>query len=375
MKKILSILTIAFSIKAAIFTPEHYQKQVDILRNLDIDPSYMSDLIFLEDKNLLENTHGGNLQALKSFDFAPSIRKMISQKEMPEEILYLAIVESGLKIHSTSSAKAVGIWQLMKPTAKSFGLRIDPYVDERRDPFKSTQAALEYLKQLKQEFGKWYLAILAYNCGHGKLRQAINEAGSDDLFVLVDPEKRYLPLETRMFIKKIITLAFLANNSDYLLSNNAALFNYALFNNFVEIKVPSAVALKEISDMIELDLKTFKRYNPQFKYDFTPPDKESYVYIPIDKLALFKEKFDPKKMTKVDTTIPKTKIYIVKSGDSLYKIAKKHKISVATIKEYNELKGSHLSINQKLVLPIMKEKNNDNYQAKNKNKDTHIVSR
>lgn len=380
MKKILIFLFLFCNFSLAQnYTPEYYERQANILRHLDIDPSFMATTLFIDFKADLEYKHSRTLtDSIKNFSqITPLIRKVLEQEGVPEEILYLAMVESGLRTHSVSNAKAVGVWQFMEPTAKNLGLRIDAYVDERRDPVKSTYAATQYLKQLKAEFGKWYLALLAYNCGNGKLRQAIKEAKSDDLNILLDPDKKYLSLETRIFIRKILILAFLANDKDFLLQKDPSLMNYALNNEFVKVNAPSSVSLKDLAKNIGISFKTFKEYNPQFKHDFTPPNGSYYMYIPVGKVAYFNEEFDPKKLAKVDTTIPKTKIYVVKAGDSLYKIAKIHKISINDIKKLNKISKNHLSINQKLIIPI-KENKNERYKtakAKIKNTYTQIVTR
>ncbi|MCR6590585.1 peptidoglycan-binding LysM:Lytic transglycosylase, catalytic (SLT family) [Campylobacter insulaenigrae] len=342
-------------------SPEYYHQQMQILRNLDIEPNYLSDMVFLEFKESSMEIHSKTLvDTMREFyKITPIIRKILEKENIPQEFLYLAIVESGLKTHSVSKTKAVGVWQFMKSTAQTLGLRVDPYVDERKDLVKSTYAAIAYLRQLREQFDKWYLAILAYNCGDGKLRQAIKAAKSDDLRVLLDPDKKYLPLETRVFIRKILTMAFLANNSDFLISQDSALLNYTLSNEVEKISIPSSVSLKELAKIAKMSYKDFKNYNPHFHYDFTPPgDKEYYVYIPLNKSFEFKQNLKNTQLAKVDTTIPHTKIYVVKQGDSLYTIAKKHNISVETIKEYNKIKGNLININQKLVLKI-KEKNND----------------
>ncbi|HEH4028263.1 TPA: lytic transglycosylase domain-containing protein, partial [Campylobacter jejuni] len=273
MKKNLLCFLICFNfLFAQINTPEFYERQMNVLRNLDINPSFISDLIFVQTQQDIKSKHAQTLiDSMQNFSkVTPMIRKILAQQEVPDEILYLAMVESGLKTHSVSNAKAVGVWQFMQPTARNLGLRIDAYVDERRDPVKSTYAATNYLKELKEEFGKWYLALLAYNCGNGKLRQAIKQAGSDDLSVLLNPDKKYLSLETRNFIRKILTLAFLANDRDFLLDKDASLMNYALSNEFAKVDVPSSASLKEIAKNLNMDLATFKKYNPQFKHNFTP---------------------------------------------------------------------------------------------------------
>ncbi|EDO6951189.1 transglycosylase SLT domain-containing protein [Campylobacter coli] len=377
MKKIIFCFILFYNfLFAQTTTPEFYERQMSVLRNLDIDPSFISDLAFVQSQQDLRSKHAPTLiDGIQNFSkVTPMIRKILAQQEVPEEILYLAMVESGLKAHSVSNAKAVGVWQFMQPTARNLGLRIDAYVDERRDPVKSTYAAVHYLKSLKEEFGKWYLALLAYNCGNGKLRQAIKQAGSDDLRVLIDPDKKYLSLETRNFIRKILTLAFLANDRDFLLDKDGALVNYALNNDFAKVDAPSSVALKDLAKNLNMDLATFKKYNPHFKHGFTPPGKGYYMYIPLNKVAFFDKNFKVEKLAKVDTTIPITKIYVVKSGDSLYKIAKKYNTSVEQIRELNKIAKNHLSINQKLIIPI-KENKNANYKTKAKENFTQVVSR
>lgn len=363
MKKIYAVLMMSFSLTfAQIYTLEHYEKQLNVLRNLDIQPHFISDLAFIEMKKELKAKHSQVLlNSVQNFlKLTPMIRKILAKEAVPDEILYLAMVESGLKTHSVSNAKAVGVWQFMKPTGKNLGLRIDAYVDERLDPVKSTYAAANYLKELKNEFGKWYLAILAYNCGSGKLRQAIKQAQTDDLKVLLDSEKKYLPLETRIFIHKILTLAFLANDKDFLLEKSASLMNYALNNDFVKVDVPSSVALKDLAKSLHMDLATFKKYNPQFRYSFTPPGKGYYMYIPLEKVAFFDATFKPQALSKVNTMIPMTKIHTVKAGDSLYKIAKIYNSSIEQIRELNKIKKNHISINQKLIIPL-KDKNANRY--------------
>lgn len=358
MKKIFLALLFGMTFSQAL-SPEHYQKQVEILRNLDIDPSFMSNSIFVWQRQELESKHAGVLiRAMGKFSqITPMIRKILALEEIPEEILYLAMVESGLEVRSVSNAKAVGVWQFMKPTANKLGLRVDAYVDERMDLVKSTHAAAAYLKELRAEFGKWYLALLAYNCGNGKLRSAIKRAGGDDLALLLDGDKKYLSLETRNFMRKILTLAFLANDRDFLLQKDASLMNYALHNDFVRVDIPSSVALKDLARGAGMDLATLKKYNPQFRHSFTPPGEGYYMYIPLSKVAFFEKNFKNLKFAKVDTRIPSTRIYVVKSGDSLYKIAKAHNVSVENIRELNKIKKNHLSIHQKLIIPIKESKN------------------
>lgn len=351
MKKLFILLCLCFPL-FALYTPSFYNKQVKILRNLDINPNYLANYKFLEHIDSLEDMHSGALiRSLKeSYYITPIIREQLLSKKMPPELLYLAVVESGLRSHSVSNVRAVGIWQFMRPTARSLGLKVNAYVDERRDYVKSTTAALDYLSRLKSEFGKWYLAILAYNCGDARLRRAIKQAKSNKLSVLLNPKKKYLPLETRLFIKKILTMAFLANDENFLLSKNKALINYSLSSQLSSVKVPGSASLRQLAKLAKMPYSKFHSLNPHFRYSFTPPVKSYHIYLPKSKLAGFNKAMLNAKIKRVSTRIPYSRIYVVKKGDSLYNIARKYKVKIASIKSFNKLKGSFLRIGQKLII-------------------------
>ena len=155
----------------------------------------------------------------------------------------------------------------------------------------------------------------------------------------------------------------MASDREFLLQKDPSLMNYALSNDFVKVDIPSSVALRDIAKGAGLNLATLKKYNPQFRHSFTPPGKGYYMYIPLNKVAFFEKNFKNVKLEKVDTTIPMTKTYIVKSGDSLYKIAKMHGINAEDIRELNKIRKNHLSINQKLIIPIKEKKNAKNSYA------------
>ncbi|MDR3346013.1 MAG: lytic transglycosylase domain-containing protein, partial [Campylobacteraceae bacterium] len=200
MKKVILSLTLCFNLSFAYFVIEDdYMHQVEVLKNLDIDTTFLQDRMFTsmkEDISLYRQK-----QFLKMLEngakFIPMLRDMIHEAAIPDAFLYMAMAESGFSVKAYSKAKASGLWQFMAATAKKYNLVIDDYVDERRDPIKSTQAAIKYLNFLHASFGKWYLAAMAYNCGEGRVSRAIEKAGTDDLYVLLDEKAKYLPSETR----------------------------------------------------------------------------------------------------------------------------------------------------------------------------------
>ncbi|RAX54765.1 hypothetical protein CCY99_02635 [Helicobacter sp. 16-1353] len=345
------------SSNANFYENQYITKGQNILAAFDIDRSFQMDLDLFEMHH--RKTKGEKWESfLESFDkgytYIPILKQMLNDAGVPQEFLYLAMAESEFSPRAYSPKKASGIWQIMPKTGRQLGLRIDEFIDERRDPIKSTEAAIKYLKSLYNATGKWYLAAMAYNCGIGRLQKAIKEAGSDDIYVLMDEQKKYIPSETRNYIRMIISMGIAFNDintlkteeKEYFLNRGAAL-------TLASIKLPAGTSLESISKGAGMDLKELQQYNRQFKYNFLPPIKGEYdVYLPYDYLLDFKQNFKPKKIDLENYFI----VYRVKKGDSLYSISRKYGISIATLKNANNLNKTLLSINQKLIVPLMQSK-------------------
>ncbi|AII15068.1 membrane-bound lytic murein transglycosylase D [Campylobacter iguaniorum] len=352
MKFFISILICIFtasSLFGYIQTRNDYGAQLKVFKELDIDPKYMKDPYFLamslDENNITKKSFVNIIK--EEYSHISMLKELIKNSDMPKTFLYLAIVESGLSNKAVSNVRAVGMWQFMEGTAKIYGLKINKYVDERRDPVAATQAAVSYLKALKSQFGKWYLAIIAYNCGEGKLKKAIAAAGTDSLSVLVDPDKKYLSLETRMFIKKILLSAYMAEDSDFIISKDSSLLNNANQISITKIMVPGGTSLASVGDSIGLSLKKMKEFNAHLKFGFTPPNlKEYHMYIPISKKDLFVSNFKAIKSNKV------FHVYKVKKGDTIAKIASKWGTNSNEIKKYNNI--TSVKANQEIVIPASK---------------------
>jgi len=140
------------------------------------------------------------------------VRGALLDDGLSDLFLYVSMIESGMRTDAVSSQKAVGLWQFMPKTAAYYKLDIHGSVDERCDPFCATEAAVKHLEYLHEKFGKWYLAVMAYNCGEGRLQKAIARAQSDDLAILIDDDARFLPKETRNYIRKILLLALIGES-------------------------------------------------------------------------------------------------------------------------------------------------------------------
>ncbi|MDN5377492.1 MAG: rane-bound lytic murein transglycosylase [Sulfurospirillum sp.] len=340
---------------AFLSTQNNYQEQVRVLNSLDIDSTFLTDSVFIsmkEDVNRYKTKHFLNVLE-NGHRFVPVLRKMIKEAGIPDAFLYLAMAESNFAPTAYSKARAVGLWQFMPFTAKKFGLTIDLYVDERRDPIKSTQAAITYLKYLHERFGKWYLAAIAYNCGEGRVSWAIKQAGTDDLATLLIKNKKYIPRESRLYIRKIMMMQHLATSTDFIVENDAGyLMNRGSTNTFTKVMVKGGTTLDEIAESIGVSKKEISSYNHHLRYGFTPPnDGEYHVYIPYDKQTLFHQNFDNSQ------TKGRFYVHVVNKGDSLYSIGKHYGISYKIIKDFNNLKNNVLSINDKLIIPVVKPKN------------------
>lgn len=326
-------------------------KEIAILESFDIEASFLYDPIMNEMKNSKKDIYDEEnfFQAMDDAHlFIPTVKNILANHGIPAEFLFLAMAESSFSTRAYSVKKASGFWQFMPETAKLYGLRIDQYVDERRDVIKSTEAAAKYLTTLYEKFGKWYLAAIAFNCGEGRLANAINRAKSDDLLVLLNPNEKYIPKESRFYIRKILSLALMGNDEQFLLNSEYDyLLNRANAYPISIVKVPRGESLKRVSELIEIPLPDLQKLNRHLKYDFAPPYLHTYnIYIPYIKLSNFKQKYFEEEIKNF------YKVHIVAKGESLYTIGKKYNVSQNVIKDFNALKGNKLSLNQKLIIPI-----------------------
>ncbi|MBN2815891.1 MAG: LysM peptidoglycan-binding domain-containing protein [Campylobacterales bacterium] len=329
-------------------------KELNTLDSFDIAPSFLYDPIM----NEMRNKNSSNAKSKHFFKamneayiFIPAIKNALVKYDVPQEFLYLAMAESNFRTHAYSKKRAAGLWQFMPETGRYYNLKIDEYVDERRDLIKSTEAAAKYLSSLHQRFGKWYLAAIAYNCGGGRLSQAIRKAGTDDLNVLLDEKKKYIPKESRFYIRKIVALALMGTDEQYLLSSEYEyLLNRASAYTISTVKLASGESLNRVAKILDMPASDLKKLNRHLKYDFVPPYAKGYdIYIPYVKLAEFKQKYYEEPIKNI------YKIHVVTRGDNLSYIGKKYGVSYKVIKDFNKLKNNNLRLKQKLIIPISKK--------------------
>lgn len=349
--KYLFILLFPFLLSANLTYESNHNNELAVLESFDIEPSFLHDPVMNSMRNnrsnLTKNKHF--LQTMdNAYIFIPTIKNLLNKHNIPQDFLYLAMAESNFKTKAYSHKKASGLWQFMPATANRYNLEINEYVDERRDVVKSTEAASKYLKTLHKRFGKWYLAAIAYNCGGGRLNQAIREAGSDSLSVLLDGDKKYIPKESRNYIRKIVALALVGNDQQFMLkSKSEYLLNRANTNSIATISLPRGESLKRLAKIVAMPLEDLKRLNRHLKYDFVPPYSKKYnIYIPYLKLVEFKQNYKKDSMKNI------YKVHVVREGDNLSFIGQRYGVAYKVIKDFNNLTSSRLKLKQKLIIPI-----------------------
>ena len=380
------------------FADVFQNQNLSILRSLNIEESFINNPKLKRMYKIYSKYKQDYMYNIinNGYEILPIIQNEIKRSKLPRDLVTVAMAESYMNLKAKSDKSAVGLWQFIPSTARRFGLRIDDYVDERRDIYKSTKAAIEYLTYLHKYFGKWYLAIMAYNAGTARVVEGVVRAKVDILckrlgrkcyrdkkireyrkiiwdyqhygsrmymplyklykklknvkITLSDLlryqrhiKRQYLPKETRDYILKILSISFLYNKEKFIKLVQKKFENSILKPTFIAVKVPPGTSLFYISKILNVSYDTLRLHNLQLKYSFTPPYKY-YIYIPANKLALFDMKFNPKNRKYVY-------IYRVKKGDTLLKIAKKFDIKLSVLEAYNKL-GRFLHINQKIFIPL-----------------------
>lgn len=250
--------------------------------------------------------------------YAPVLGKILADYGLPRDLIFLAMAESGFQNNAKSWAKAVGPWQFMPYTGAKFGLKIDWYVDERRDPIKATIAASRYLKELKNRFGAWELAAAAYNAGEGKVGRAVRRYKTENFWQI--QQGRYLKSETRNYVPKIMALAIIGKNLESFGFKDID-FHEPL--DFEEITIPNNTDLVDLAFALDVEFSEIQRLNPELLRWQTPPNVEEYhLRLPVGKRKAWELVSKDK-----DFSAVKYQTYIVKSSRStLADVAKKLKI-------------------------------------------------
>lgn len=298
--------------------------------------------------------------ALASYYF-PIFEETLAKYGMPDELKYMAVIESALNPVAVSRAGAKGMWQFMYTTAKNYGLIINSYVDERLDPFKAADAAARYMYDSYRIFGDWNLAISSYNCGAGNVNKAIRRCGgSKDFWAVYD----YLPRETRGYVPAFVGAMYAFT---YYKEHGIVPDQIQMPAHLDTFQIRRMLHFQQIHDLTGISLEELRNLNPQYIHDIIPGNEREYVLrLPLKYSGKFievedsvynhraKELFSPSTLQNVaasESAAGTGKItYRVKSGDYLGRIASRYHVTVAQLKKWNHLRSNNLRVGQVLVI-------------------------
>ena len=289
----------------------------------------------------------------RSTRYVDFMRRIMREEGVPEDLVYIALIESGFNSRAYSMAGASGIWQFMRPTARRYGLKINWWIDEHRDPVKATRAAARYFKDLHKKFRSWHLAQAGYNAGEGKIRRGLNRLKRKDFWTLA--KTRLIARETRSFVPKFVAARILAKNPK---AYGFTGLKYEPPLRFEEVPVTQPTDLRWIASAAGVSMNIIRSLNPELRRWKTPPGYPGY-----------KIKVPPGVSQKVAKAIADWKpslyagkIYEVRKGDTLGEIARNLGTTIEALAEANGLSNpGRLAIGQRLILP---EKNPKSAKAR-----------
>ena len=283
--------------------------------------------------------------------YFPIFEKYLLEQNMPADIKYLSVVESALNPQATSRVGAAGLWQFMPATGKEYGLSQNSKVDERRDPHKSTKAAIKYLKRLHNKYQDWELALAAYNSGPGRVNRAIRRGQSKNFWKI----KKYLPKETRNYVPAFVAANYIVNNYHlhYLTPQHPEMD--VQMTDFT--KVYSSISFREISKITGTPLYLIEQLNPSFKQGIIPTSRTGhYLILPKRNMPLFLATFPkPDSNPSITQNLGERteffkSVYYVQPGDHIDKLATLFNCSRQHIMAWNNLPQPYLARGQELTI-------------------------
>jgi membrane-bound lytic murein transglycosylase D len=262
----------------------------------------------------------------RSERYVPLIRDILRQHGLPEDLVYLAMIESGFNTRAYSPAKACGPWQFIYETGERYGLKKSHWVDERRDPQKSTVAAARYLRDLFKQFGDWYLAAAGYNAGEGRIGRAIVRHETTDFWKL--SKYNTLPRETREYIPQLIAAAIIAKEPERYGFTN---INYESPIEFVREQVPGGISLEAVARAASTDVAMLRSLNPELLTGITPPDAKQYAMMLPKGIEQQEFRENLAEAAERERKIKGFTAHVVKKKDSLPKIMKRYGVTYADL--------------------------------------------
>lgn len=345
------------------FSDSIINARINAITDSDMDITFNDKVRSFIDYFSIRNRDYTRLMLARKNAYFPIFEEYLKKHNMPEALKYLTIVESGMNPKAKSHAGAMGLWQFMPSTGKMYKLNYDWYIDEKMDPYKSTEAACKFLKQLHNMFHDWELALAAYNCGPGNVRKAIKRSGYKKTFWEI---YNYLPRETRSYVPQFHAVNYLMRYAPehnlfpeekfYQISSDTIIINQ-YFN------------VKTLCNMTGICLPTMETLNPELKRNVVPDYKKNYpLRVPKDYMSIIQANLSDildsaKVKGKEESTVKQSwakgsgtegkekTYYRVKSGDVLGKIAQRYGVSITALRSWNNIRSNNtIYVGQKLVV-------------------------
>ncbi|MCL1966700.1 MAG: LysM peptidoglycan-binding domain-containing protein [Fibromonadales bacterium] len=273
------------------------------------------------------------------------IYSKLRERGLPEDLIYLAFVESGFKVNAYSKAKAAGVWQFIPSTGRRYDLPVDFWLDMRHNPEAATDAALDYLTDLYNEFGDWYLAMAAYNCGEGRIRRLVKEGQEADPNKKVSYWDLKLHRETMLYVPRILAATIIGHFPEH--------YSFKVEKQsllpFDTVTVNDCIPLDKVGVAVGSSANTIRDLNPELIRSCTPPNLKSYTMkVPEGTREKFLAAYE--KMDK--TQLVRWHQYKVQKGDNLGSVSRLFGVKAADIQSANNLRNSRLSVGQTLIIPM-----------------------
>lgn len=280
--------------------------------------------------------------------YFPIFEHYLRVHKLPEELKYLPMVESTLRPEVRSAAGAAGLWQFVPSSARHFGLKMEGGVDERLDPYRSTEAAVKLLATLYHEFGDWMLVMAAFNCGSGRVKKAIRYANSRDYWTI----SKYLPVESRRYVPSYIAAAYLVNY--YNEHNLAPKYPSYQMQETRTFRVYTPLTFQQVAQVTGVNSALIKALNPSYLQQYIPANKNgNFVIVPASGAVAFRQHLAKKAGLSVDKELPRGKFkssYVAVPGDRIESVAMLFRCDVEDLMEWNQLAHREVVVNQHLLL-------------------------
>lgn len=332
---------------ASILTMEEFLESLDLSQfslPIEINERVLQEIYYLSGP--AKGFISGSLNRKTAFDSL--IYAKLEEAQMPKDLIYLSLVESGFKVRAYSPAQASGLWQFIPETGRRYGVDVDLWLDQRRNPEMATEAALKYLNDLYVYFGDWQLAMAAYNCGEGRIRKLIRELKADTTRDQSKPITYWdlpLPAETMLYVPRILAAMVIGHYPEQ--------YDITIKPQkpvpYDTVTVYDSFSLEEIARHIKVKTDVLSNLNSELIMGFTPPNRESYTLrVPVGKRDLVVKNYDKMEKNNISSWVR----HRVRKGESLGKIAQAYNVRVTDVQQANNIKNMKVRVGQTLLIPI-----------------------